>query len=448
MPDVQPGTVAVAYLHHNQIAGSFLTSLHKLAAACANLLWLPIQNQSNTDLAAGRNQCVASFLNQSPGEWLLFIDDDMGFAPDLVHKLLEAAHPVDRPVVGGLCFGYSRYETTDEHAERFIVGPTIYRFVETASEVGFAKLNDYPRDEVVQVDGTGAACLLIHRSVLQGMHDALGPNWFTTVSIPKGPAGQTTFSEDLSFCWRLRTAGIPIYVHTGARTSHRKAIYLDEWYFDHQPLRMETPKVAIVGTGNSGTGFISGCLSAMGAKVGHEQWWNPHGIQAPGLVGDASWIAANHLDDYDGEVWHQTRHPLAVIRSLIGSGIFDPDAPDWLRRYETERAHWAGYQPDDPPEVKALRVVAHWWAVCDSIATHTWRLEDVDAAMLCDLAGKLGRQVPDGFADVVLGKFGVGRNNHAGDCRITWAELPDGPDKQAVAEMAARFGYDDLEAVP
>ena len=35
----------------------------------------------------------------------------MGFAPDTINRLLEAADPVERPVVGGLCFTQREEET-------------------------------------------------------------------------------------------------------------------------------------------------------------------------------------------------------------------------------------------------------------------------------------------------------------------------------------------------
>lgn len=444
---MRPGTVAVAYLHHNEITGAFLASLYKLIGQDDAIIYPPIQNQSNSDIATGRNQCVSAFLNQTDAEWLWFIDDDMGFPPDIVQKLLAAANPRERPVVGGLCFAYKRYEIGPEHAERFRVGPTIYKLVETATQFGYSQVSEYEPDSLVEVDATGAACLLIHRSILDGMQQVSGQTWFSHVTIPKGPSGQTTLSEDLSFCFKLHMAGIPIHVHTGAKTSHRKPIHLDEWYFENQPVRMDPPQVAIVGTGRSGTGFIASALSSCHLPTGHEQWWNPFGVQAPGLVGDASWIATNYLDEYEGRVWHQVRHPLLVIRSLLAGELFDGDAPDWVEPFETERRRWAGYNPDDPPEIKAMRVVAHWWQTAEKHAQRTYRIEDMTPGLLVELCDELGADVPLRYARIVIDRHGTETNAHNPDKAegVRWADLPDCDDKRLIADMAAGFGYETLE---
>ena len=444
--DVQAGSVVVAHLHSgDSICGSFAVSLDNLVRADERILFPPIRSQGNTDLATARNQVVAAFMNQTPGEWLMWIDDDMGFEPDIVDRLLSVASAEERPVVGGLCFAYRRYEVGECQAQRFIVKPTIYSFVESPSEVGFVAVDDYERDSLVRVDGTGAAALLIHRSVIEGMHEKIGPNWFSPITLPKGPAGQTRFSEDLSFCFRLLVAGVPVHVNTAAKTSHMKPVYLDEWYFENQPTRLVEPELSIVGTGRSGTGFISEALSAIGVRCGHEQWWNVHGAHAPGLLADASWIATNYLDDYTGKVWHQVRDPLLVIESMVGNELFAPDdeRPDWVAPYEQERARWAGYAPDDDPLAKALRVVRHWWETAEKHAERTWRLEDMTPGLLLELGDAMGKtNLTLSYCRTVLDGLGSEVNKHVDHDGLSWDDLPDGDDKDVVRDLARRFGYD------
>ena len=55
-------------------------------------------------LVDSRNTVVAAFLDGTDDDWFWWLDDDMGFAPDTLDRLRLAADPVERPIVGALCF--------------------------------------------------------------------------------------------------------------------------------------------------------------------------------------------------------------------------------------------------------------------------------------------------------------------------------------------------------
>jgi hypothetical protein len=114
--------------------------------------------------------------------------------------------------------------------------PTVYEYVETDDEIGFRPIPDYPRDQVAPVAGTGAACLLIHRSALEAVRALAGDAWFDPITHPTALKGKPrTFSEDLSFCVRLASAGIQVHVDTSVKTTHEKGMaFLDEDAFDRQ----------------------------------------------------------------------------------------------------------------------------------------------------------------------------------------------------------------------
>lgn len=187
-------------------------------------------------VAGARNEIVRTFLDSTSAPWLWMVDTDMGFAADTVDHLVAVADPLERPVVGALCFALKRSPGGQMHAVRHRIQPTLYRYAETTGEVGFAPILDYPRDQLVPVGGTGAACLLMHRHALAAIRDRYGPAWFTPITHPTGDHGQPrSFSEDLSFCVRLAAVGVPLYVHTGIRTTHDKGgIFLDEETYDAQ----------------------------------------------------------------------------------------------------------------------------------------------------------------------------------------------------------------------
>lgn len=194
------------------------------------------QLSSRTNVAASRNKMAAGFLDGSDCEWLWYIDVDMGFAPDTVDRLIKSADPVDRPVMGGLCFAIRRKRTAEFYAERFSTQPTLYEYAELGDEVGFRPLLDYPRNEVVRVAGTGGACLLAHRGALETVRERYGDAWFDPITHPTGDKGAPrTFSEDLSFCVRLASVGAPLHVDTAVKTCHEKGgVFLDEELYDLQ----------------------------------------------------------------------------------------------------------------------------------------------------------------------------------------------------------------------
>lgn len=189
------------------------------------------------DLVAARNQAVASFLRYDRADWLFMVDTDMGFRPDTVERLLEAADPETAPVVGALCFA-QREEAPDQlGGYRCLAAPTVMDWVEGEGpgfEYGWRVRWDYEADTLARVDGTGAACILIHRSVFERIEAAYGPVWYDR--IPNTSTG-TLIGEDLSFCLRARELGIPMFVHTGIPTTHFKHLWLGEAEYREQALR-------------------------------------------------------------------------------------------------------------------------------------------------------------------------------------------------------------------
>lgn len=187
-------------------------------------------------ISEGRNEVARSFLDQTDGEWLWFVDTDMGFAQDTVDRLVRSADQYKRPVMGGLAFAQRRTGTGESYAPTFAIVPTCYAYAELEDELGFIPMPDYGRDDIIQVAGTGAACLLIHRRVLEKIRATYGDAWFDPITHPTGlKGGRRVFSEDLSFCVRCQAIDIPVHVDTRVKTSHEKGgIYLTEEAFDRQ----------------------------------------------------------------------------------------------------------------------------------------------------------------------------------------------------------------------
>ena len=175
-----------------------------------------------------RNVVVKTFLETTDADWLLMIDSDERLSLATWHKLIDAAHDKDRPIVSGLVFAAF---FDGEDSLRPV--PTIYRM---DPEKGLEAIDAYPIDELIEVDATGTGCLLIHRSVLLEMQKQATPNqgkdwaWFV-----EGAIDGTYFGEDLLFSKRLKSMGYKIFAHTGAILPHHKQFWLDERH--HIPMR-------------------------------------------------------------------------------------------------------------------------------------------------------------------------------------------------------------------
>jgi hypothetical protein len=221
------GRVIVAWIHPGMVSAYFTTSLVQMLlfdqGTNRNVVGL-LQEWSSANVSMARNEIVSRFLDHPTGaDWLLFIDSDMAWEHDALDGLLSVADPQAAPIVGGLCFG--------ANLDRLF--PTIYMLTPTdTGGLTTTRLGDYPRDQVVRVDATGAAFLLIHRNVLVAMRDK-GFNktfpWFQETELDGKPAG-----EDLTFCLRARQMGVPIIVDTRVKVGHHKSAIYTEALFDSQ----------------------------------------------------------------------------------------------------------------------------------------------------------------------------------------------------------------------
>lgn len=237
------GTVSVGWIHPGEWSSCFGSSLIDLLFYDAAHDGRVLRSEHPTiaketgaaQIHAGRNKVVQSFLDETTAEWLFMIDADMGFDRDIVDRLVASADPVECPIVGGLAFAQKSDGKGDMYARRYRCTPTAYRMHETADEIGFVPWFDYPRNQVVEVDATGAACVLIHRRALEAIRAEHGDHWYHPIELPKGPQGSTEFGEDLSFCIRAKACGFPILVDTAAKTTHDKGgVFFDEETYDLQ----------------------------------------------------------------------------------------------------------------------------------------------------------------------------------------------------------------------
>lgn len=185
---------------------------------------------SGPGVPAARCEIVKSFLaNPERPEWLLQLDTDASFAPNIVDVLLESADPIKAPIVSGLAFRLVHTGPPNAAGgSPFELQPVIYRLRDGE---GADYLIDYPKDTLVRCTGVGAHCLLVHRSVYEDPRwrkDGHPHTWFRVAVSPGG----NEVSEDFFFSRRATELGFPIHVNTAAKTGHVKHLVLDEDFFE------------------------------------------------------------------------------------------------------------------------------------------------------------------------------------------------------------------------
>lgn len=146
------------------------------------------------------------------GEWLLQLDMDHSFEPDLLARLLNLMNKYDRPdyrvgVVGGL---YLHKQPP--------YNPTIWQF--TGQEDQTVPILNWPEGEVLEVGVIGTGALLVKRWVFDRIEKELGEKPFS-VSEYKGLVG-----EDFAFARRCRKLGIPMLVDPRIEGHHAKVTRL------------------------------------------------------------------------------------------------------------------------------------------------------------------------------------------------------------------------------
>lgn len=190
--------------------------------------------------AAGRNTLTQDFLDCGD-EWLLWLDDDMGFAPDTVDRLLSVANETTHPIVGALCFSLRELGLDGLGGFHCVVRPTIYEWTEQGDSKQFAAQTDYAPDTVIPVAATGSACILIHRTVIETLlnrHDE-DPQFGKPYDPIRGSGGNL-LGEDISFCVRATSCDRPIHVHTGVQTNHMKSIWVSEHSYESERILTQT----------------------------------------------------------------------------------------------------------------------------------------------------------------------------------------------------------------
>ncbi len=212
-----PDHAVIGYCHPGFVRAEFCASLISAVMEGKTLLDSVLTYESGPNISTARNKITDDFLRNQRAPWLLMCDTDMVFAADALDRLIAAADPVERPLLGALCHSPAAGE----------VRPTMYEMTQKSTgELAFVHRETWPQDTCVQVSATGTGFLLMHRRALETVaaysKDAAAP-WFR--ESPVG-APLALMGEDMTFCLRAGAAGLPVHVHTGVQVGHMKPVML------------------------------------------------------------------------------------------------------------------------------------------------------------------------------------------------------------------------------
>ncbi len=141
-----------------------------------------------SDHAPARNALTTRIV----GEWLIQLDTDHVFEPDLVARLVHTADKYGVDVLSGF------YQMkTSPHV------PVLFQWVGPEDAPGLQPLATWPPEvKVLEVGSAGAGCLFVRRGVFERVTTELGEQPFDKI-FP--------YSEDHSFFLRLKRLNIPAY---------------------------------------------------------------------------------------------------------------------------------------------------------------------------------------------------------------------------------------------
>lgn len=252
-PLIKPRQVKVAlgYPYGGGVTGPFLESmlrlqLHALSKPEPILQYrLP---QAGLYIEHNRNRIVEKFM-ETDGDWLLQIDSDIEFPPDLVETMLRLAG-TDKKIL----------------AASVPLGPPLpssaWMLTETPG-VWAGLPADRVTAEGIACDGLATAVMLVHREVFQAIADREGQCWFLKLpAVPRmdDPRSEAAWTpdgrvadrryipqgEDLSFCLRAKDAGYTSWCVKIPGLRHHKTLPLSH---DYEVSPEEVPEAVVQGGG-------------------------------------------------------------------------------------------------------------------------------------------------------------------------------------------------------
>lgn len=210
--------IAAAYVHGGTVRHEFMVCLQDLILRERRIAAV-IQAQGPY-IPQNRNLVCEKFLSLPVKcQWLWFFDIDIEFSPDILDKLLDAADPYERPIVGALYLNqvtgkpagtwWPTWSDKDGRVEKLVMG------------------------ETYELKTVGMGCTLIHRSVIEGVAQDNNEDpwrWFGHDILYRQGIPERV-GEDETFCHRAIEAGFTVH-GLAELVNHHKHVSIGSDYLE------------------------------------------------------------------------------------------------------------------------------------------------------------------------------------------------------------------------
>lgn len=162
-----------------------------------------------------RNNLVRRFL-ASGSEWLLQLDGDESFRPELLRILMRTA--ADHRIVTGIYSNVAMVNADGADGGVQIVN-CIYGMTENGDYVSLE-----PPETMLpfEIDAAGTGIMLVHRDVFEALTDP----WFWVEMFEQPDGSRQFMNEDIAFCRSARVEGFEIWCDPLAEVIHWKTLPL------------------------------------------------------------------------------------------------------------------------------------------------------------------------------------------------------------------------------
>lgn len=199
--------VFVAVPSMDQVPALFCQSLAMLRRDCDTVVGFEVGSL----VYAARNNLAKTAIKMD-ADWVLWLDSDMVFDPDLLQRMLKVCEDNNLDILTAICFRRKPPYT-----------PTIFDRLEVINgKCSFTAFLSVP-EGLFEIGGCGMAGCLMRTEVLMDVAAKYGGRPFDPIY---------GMGEDVAFCWRAKECGYKIFCDSDIEMGHVGTTIVTRAYFE------------------------------------------------------------------------------------------------------------------------------------------------------------------------------------------------------------------------